>query len=324
MSANIINAQPVQPAKATASGKVKSAMQRHPILSYFIIMYTGLWLAYLPLILSQHGLGVLPFTFPFPVVLFNLPASLLGPLLAGVIMSWVVGGKAGRQEFRKRLFRFKVAPLWYVMPLIAIPVLGVLSVAVVQGFEPISLFLANIGSFFVSYLVSALLLALIINLWEESGQMGFALPELQRRHGAVLASLIIAPMWALMHVPAFFVPEMGVGLDGPLSVQGVLLSLGVLVVYAIPVRLIATWLFNNAAQSVVVVAVFHAGMNAAQGELQKLIPGYNAFYMLAAFAVVSFVLIAVTRGKLGYKQERIPAVYQGDVLQPAAATAIKV
>ena len=248
-------------------------------------MYTGLWLAYLPLVLSQHGFGVLPFRFPFPVVLFNVPASLLGPLLAGVVMSWVVGGKAGRTEFRKQLFRFKVAPQWYVMPLVAVPVLGVLSVAVVQGFEAISIFLANIGSFFVSYLLSALLLALIINLWEESGQMGFALPELQRRHGAVLASLIIAPMWALMHLPAFFVPEMGVGLDGPLSVQGVLLSLGVLLVYAIPVRLIATWLFNNAAQSVVVVAVFHAGMNSAQGELQKLIPGYNAFYMLGAFAV---------------------------------------
>src|SRR5947209_14998089 len=90
-TANIVSAQQAQ---ATAGGKLRSAMQRHPILSYFVIMYTGLWLAYLPLVLSQHGLGVLPFTFPVPVVLFNLPASLLGPLLAGVIMSWVVGGKA--------------------------------------------------------------------------------------------------------------------------------------------------------------------------------------------------------------------------------------
>lgn len=306
MFADISNIQPTQ---ATAGGKLKSAMQRHPILSYFILMYAGLWLAYLPLVLSQHGFGVLPFTFPFPVVLFNLPASLFGPLLAGVIMSWVVGGKEGRGEFRKRLFRFKAAPQWYLMPLAAIPVLGVLSVAAVQGFEPVNLFVGNIGGFFVSYLLSALLLAVIINLWEESGQMGFALPELQRRHGAVFASLIIAPIWALMHLPAFFVPEMGVGLDGPLSLQGVALSLGVLLVYAIPVRLIATWLFNSAGQSVVIVAVFHAGMNAVQGELQKLIPGYNTFYLLAAFAVVSFVLIAVTKGKLGYKQEQVHSAY---------------
>ena len=132
-------------------------------------------------------------------------------------------------------------------------------------------------------------------------------------------------MWALMHLPAFFVPEMGVGLDGPLSLQGVLLSLGVLLIYAVPVRFIATWLFNSSGQSVVVVAVFHAAMNAAQGELQKVIPGYNTFYMLAAFAVVSFVLIAVTRGKLGYKQEeQIPAAYQGDVLQSSAVPAVQI
>jgi uncharacterized protein len=319
MSANIAKAQTSQ----APANRLKSTMQRHPIASYFVIMYTGLWLAYLPLVLSKHGFGVLPFEFPFPVVLFNLPASLAGPLLAGVIMSWVVGGKQGRQEFRKRLFRFKVAPQWYLMPLAAIPVLGVLSVAVVQGVAPIGLFVGNIASFFVSYLLSALLLAVLINLWEESGQIGFALPELQRRHGAVLASLIIAPMWALMHLPAFFVPEMGVGVDGPLSLQGVALSLGVLLVYAVPVRIIATWLFNSAGQSVVVVAVFHAAMNSAQGELQKLIPGFNTFYILAAFAVVSFVLIAVTRGKLGYKREQVPAPYQSDALQPAAVPLIQ-
>src|SRR5690349_21013839 len=91
MSATITNRQATQ---TPAGGKLKSAMQRHPILSYFVIMYTGLWLAYLPLVLSQHGFGVLPFRFPFPVELFNLPASLLGPLVAGIIMSWVVGGKA--------------------------------------------------------------------------------------------------------------------------------------------------------------------------------------------------------------------------------------
>src|SRR4051812_3474548 len=299
MSANIVSAQPAQ---ATTSGRLKSAMQRHPILSYFILMYTGLWLAYLPLILSQHGLGVLPIEFPFPVVLFNLPASLCGPLLAGVIMSWVVGGKEGRREFRKRLFRFRFGPQWYILPLITIPVLGVLSVSVATGFEPINLFIGHISDFFISYLVSALLLAVLINLWEESGQIGFALPDLQRRHGALLASLIIAPMWALMHLPAFFVPEMGVGVGGPLSFEGVALSMGVLLVYAIPVRIIATWLFNSAGQSVVIVAVFHAAMNAVQGELQKLIPAYNTFYMLAAFAVVCFVLIAVTRGNLGYKK----------------------
>jgi hypothetical protein len=122
-----------------------------------------------------------------------------------------------------------------------------------------------------------------------------------------------------MHLPALFVPEMGVGVGGTLSLEAVVVGMGILTVYAIPVRIIATWLYNSARQSVVIVAIFHAAMNATQSELQKLIPGYNSFYLLAAFAVVSFVLIAVTRGKLGYKQEQERPPYQETIVEPAAA-----
>ena len=86
-----------QSAEMPATG-LKSVMQRHPIASYFAIMYTGLTLAYLPAILSNHGLGILPIEFPFPLILFNLPASVFGAFLAGIIMSWVVGGKEGRRS----------------------------------------------------------------------------------------------------------------------------------------------------------------------------------------------------------------------------------
>jgi membrane protease YdiL (CAAX protease family) len=164
------------------------------------------------------------------------------------------------------------------------------------------------------------LIAAIVNLCEESGQLAFLTPHLQRRNGPLLASLIVAVIWAFMHLPALFVPSLGVGVAGPLSIEGVALSMGVLVVYAIPVRFLATWLFNNARQSVVIVALFHAAMNSAQAQFQQLIPGYNSFYLIAAFAVVSFVLIAVTRGKLGYKQEEAPISYQGEAAQPAAAS----
>jgi uncharacterized protein len=315
MSAYIINSEP---GPAPAEG-LKGTMQRHPVISYCVIIFTGLWLAYIPLLLSEQGFGVLKYRVPFPPELFNLPASVFGPLLAGLVMSWVVGGKEGRREFVKRLFRFRVGVQWYLLPLIAVPVLGVLSVSVVQGFTPINLFVSQISSFIVPYISGTLLLAVLINLWEESGQMAFLLPHLQRRTGPVVASLIIAPIWALMHLPAFFVPDLGVGVAGPLSLEGVALSMGVLIVYAIPVRILATWLYNSAGQSVVIVALFHAAMNSVQGQLQQMIPGYNTFYMLGAFGVVCFVLIAVTRGKLGYKREEQPATYQGDVAQPAAA-----
>ena len=45
-------------------------------------------------------------------------------------------------------------------------------------------------------------------------------------------------------------------------------------------------------------------MNGVQAELQKVIPGYNTFYLIAAFAVVSFVLIALTRASSGTSGKR--------------------
>src|SRR6185295_10098447 len=125
---------------ATATG-LKGTMQRHPIASYFVLMFTGLWLGYLPLLLSKQGFGVFPFEFPFPPQLFNIPASLLGPLVAGAIMSWVVGGKQGRREYRQRLFRFRVGPQWYLIALFGVPVLGVLSIVAVLG-------TSSVGPFF--------------------------------------------------------------------------------------------------------------------------------------------------------------------------------
>jgi membrane protease YdiL (CAAX protease family) len=317
MSTYIANEQAaVVPAKG-----LKSVMQRHPIASYFVLMFAGLWLAYLPLLLSSQGFGVFDYSFPFPVVLFNLPASLFGPVLAGAIMSWVVGGKQGRQEFRKSLFRFRVGPQWYLLPLVAVPVLGVLSITLVQGLEPIGVLAGQIGAFVSSYLLNTLLLAVLINLWEESGQMAFVTPEIQRRRGAVVASLVVAGTWSLMHLPALFVPEMGVGIGGSLSFANIALGILVLVAFALPVRFIATWLFNSARHSVVIVAVFHAAMNATQSELTKALTGYNSFYLIGAFAVVSFILLAVTRGKLGYKGVEAPAVYKDDAVRTAAPLA---
>jgi membrane protease YdiL (CAAX protease family) len=173
--------------------------------------------------------------------------------------------------------------------------------------------MGQIGGFLSSYLLSTLLLAVLINLWEESGQMAFVTPRLQRSLGPVFASLTIAVTWAFMHLPAFFVPDMEVGISEVVSFQSLAFNMGVMVVYALPVRFLATWLFNSARQSVVIVAIFHAAMNATQSELSKLIPGYNPFFLVGAFAVASVLVIAATRGKLGYQKE------QDNVAQTAVA-----
>ena len=39
---------------------------------------------------------------------------------------------------------------------------------------------------------------------EEIGWRGFALPRLQKRHNALIATLIVGILWALWHLPLVF------------------------------------------------------------------------------------------------------------------------
>jgi uncharacterized protein len=47
----------------------RGLLARHPLISFFILAYAGLWLAWMPLVLSEDSVGLLP---------YNLRAHLLG------------------------------------------------------------------------------------------------------------------------------------------------------------------------------------------------------------------------------------------------------
>jgi membrane protease YdiL (CAAX protease family) len=89
---------------------------------------------------------------------------------------------------------------------------------------------------------------LFIGLGEEPGWRGFALPRLQRNHPPFTASLILAPIWALWHLPLM-------GNEFPaLVIPAFLISL-------LGGTLIQTWLFNRTRGSVFAQMLFHGTVN---------------------------------------------------------------
>lgn len=97
-----------------------------------------------------------------------------------------------------------------------------------------------------------LLPLLIVVLGEEYGWRGFALPGLQGRYSALVATLFVGGVWWVWHYPPSLI-ETGVPLDTPFWLFGV---------YVISFSVLMASVFNASGGSVGSMMVFHMASNA--------------------------------------------------------------
>jgi uncharacterized protein len=289
-------AAPVQPA-APHRG-IRALLARHPLVSFFVLAYAGTWLFELPYVLSEYGAGLLPTRSP--VLLWTSPVSVfMGPFLAAFVMTGTTEGREGVRRLLRRFVLWRVGLRWYLFALLGIPVIAVLSVVVIPGvlesFQGLGALapLSVLGVFvYVLFLGGA--------LGEEPGWRGFALPRLQSLHGPLLGSLILGPLWALWHLPLFLTPW------NELTAFNVV----VFVLATTCLAIMYTWVFNNTKGSVLMAILIHASFNASvTGILAPLFPApiledYGLLPILGGFGVFAVVLVALTRGRLGYQHYR--------------------
>jgi membrane protease YdiL (CAAX protease family) len=194
---------------------------------------------------------------------------------------------------------------WYLIAFFGLPVVALIGISVVYGFAPIAALPRN-GPALIGYLLQVVLVAALVNLWEETGWTGFMLTRLQPRYGALVASLLVAPCFGGIHIPLLWVTD---GLTtGRVPTQEIpLFLLLLLAAFSIPVRVIATWLYNNAKGSLLIVGLFHSALGATTGAVlfPYLVPkGANLTWEIyGSFAVVAVLLILITRGRLSYTHD---------------------
>lgn len=85
--------------------------------------------------------------------------------------------------------------------------------------------------------------------------LGAALPHLQRGWNALTASLLLGGIWALFHLPIFFVQ--GKSILGSQTAMNPLVFLVEVSAGAI----LMTWLFNNTQGSLLIAYLYHAAIN---------------------------------------------------------------
>jgi uncharacterized protein len=144
--------------------------------------------------------------------------------------------------------------------------------------------------------------------WEEPGFRGYALPRLQFRYWALLASLVLGVLWAFWHLQ-FVVTGEDIWIDALL--------------FPIEWSIVYTWLFNNAKGSVLIVMLFHAMNNTfSSGFVGQMFSGADsvnqAWLRLILWGVVAIVLVVAAPStcrasikskwnRLSLKQLRRPA-----------------
>jgi CAAX protease family protein len=193
------------------SSPLKRLIIDHPLVTFFVIAFGGAWIIWLPLILAQNGLGLFPYTIPdlpfYPQSYwFAALSAVMGPTLAAFTVTAVISRKGGVQQLLRRYTLWHVGIRWYLLVFVGVPLAFLLCSSVALGVSPLLALIQKWPLYFTLYLPNVLIIALAVQIWEETGWSGFATPNLQMRFGAFRAALILGPLWALWHLPAFFVP----------------------------------------------------------------------------------------------------------------------
>jgi membrane protease YdiL (CAAX protease family) len=286
---------------------IRSFIQRHPVLTYYALVFAISWGG----ILSIVGPGGFPAAREqsdrlFPFVLLALFA---GPSVAGLVLTGLIYGRTGFRNLLARMTRWRVGAGWYAIALLTAPLLVTatllgLSVsspeflpAIVTSNEKASLLLFGIGWGLVGG-----------GLLEELGWTGFAVPQLRLSHNALTTGLIVGLLWGAWH---YLVAFWGSGTpSGALSLAvflpAVLFYLASLPAY----RVLMVWVYDRT-ESLLVTMLMHASFSASMLILQPpamaLVPGLAWNFVLAAATCVVVAAAAVAnRRQLWRRLSRPP------------------
>jgi membrane protease YdiL (CAAX protease family) len=280
--------------QAPNSSSLGRLVARHPVVAFLMMVYAFGWST---MIAANY--------FGLPFLLASSPAMVFGLALPAFLVTAATSGKAGMRDLLGRCPRWRVGIGWYLLALLGLPLVTLLVANVFLGTAPLEALAQKWPLFFTMFLPSIFIPLVITHLFEETGWTGFMQDTLQDRRGPLLASILVAPAFALFHLPLIFLeaPQITLAL-----VPVALFQIAIQAMASIFFRVVIMWLYNSTGRSVLIVALFHSSFNSVTGSeyatrfVKEIIAGPAAVPIgLAVVAVVAVLVTVFTRGRLAYE-----------------------
>ena len=185
------------------------------------------------------------------------PLFLLGvfaPSISAVLVSAWRGGAQAVRTLLTPLGRIDVAARWYafaVLFMASIKLAAAAGVRLIDGAWPPS----GVNPALIPF---AILLSTPVQAGEEIGWRGFALPRLAERFGMRMASVLLGVIWAVWHLPLFYVA--GADTMGQ--------SFPVYLAQIVAVSVAMAWLYAHTGGSLLLAMLMHSSIN----QVSLLIP----------------------------------------------------
>jgi len=171
---------------------IKAFIERHPLLSYYALAFAISWGVILVAVgRGPGGFSATPKQFQMDVP-YAVPAMILGPSVAGILMTGLLYGRAGLREFRSRLLKWRVGARWYAVALLAAPLSMMVVLLALSLVSPEYLPRAFIAGARASLLLMGIVVGVTAGVFEELGWTGFAVPTLfGLRYGVLGTGLVV-------------------------------------------------------------------------------------------------------------------------------------
>ena len=254
-------------------------IKRHSLLVYFTLTFVISWGA----VLILAGPNGIPVAEDQAVVLGM--ALLLGPSVAGILLTGLTSGKDGFRKLLSHLLRWRVSARWYAVALLTAPLSAVVVLLVLSLFSPEFTPLIFISDDKASLILMGLVAGLMVGCVEELGWTGFAIPLMRLRYSVFATGLTVGLLWGAWHFIMFWESDSFSG-TFPLAILLVRLF-SWLPAY----RILMVWVYDRT-ESLLVVMLMHVSLVAATIFFDPPLTGWGLLTYLLARAALLWVIVA--------------------------------